>query len=822
MQALLSVLGVALGIAVVLSIDLVTASSRTAFRLATDAVAGRATHAVTGGATGIPDSVYTAVRVGAGYRMSAPVVDGYIAVPAIPGRVLHLIGIDPFAEAPFRAYLSGKPLFEILDGLILHRAVYAPDVIAADLGIAPGDSFEVTSGGRVTGVTLLGQIDTHRYRGSDNLVVADIATAQEILGLTGRLSRIDLIASNNAQLDAVRAVLPPGCDIASSESRSAEVEKMTVAFSRNLFALSLLALVVGMFLIYNTMTFSVVQRRTLIGDLRTLGVSRREIFALVLCEAGVIGAVGTGLGIILGFLLASGLLGMVTRTINDLYFVVNVRHIDLSLPVVAKAVVLGMGATLLSATLPAREATKTAPRFVQYRSTQESDARQTTARLTAGGLALLLAGAIMVWAPFRNSLISYFGIPPLVTGFALLTPGALVVMVRRLPAGRALGLLGRMASRSIVTQLSRSSVAIAALAIAVGTTVGVTTMVTSFRQSVVDWLEVTLDADLYVSPVTLVSGSGTATLDREVVALIARLEGVAGVNTIRSMKLQTGHGMANLAALDQTAKSRARFEFLEGNREEAWRAVNAGTAALVSEPYAYRYHVEVGDSVTFPTASGRRAFVVSGVYRDYASDIGTVLIDLDAYRRYWRDDSVSGVGLFLAEGTSAAGVKRRIDAIAGAANTVLVRSNRDLRETSMDVFDRTFAITNVLRMLTIVVAFIGVLSALMALQLERERELGVLRALGLTPGQLWRLVTLQTGMMGLLAGVIALPFGTTLAAVLTLVINKRSFGWSVDLDLSAGVMMQAVALAVGAALLAGLYPGFRMSRTPPARALREE
>ncbi|MDH3215852.1 MAG: ABC transporter permease, partial [Candidatus Krumholzibacteria bacterium] len=757
-QAVLSVFGVSLGIAVVFSIDLVTGSSRSAFRLAVATVSGRATHHVAGGPNGLSDSTYTRLRVELGFRQCAPVVEGYVGMAQIPGRAFHLIGIDPFAEAPFRAYLGGSEFLgspDLTTFLVKPGVVYLPQTLWSELSLRRGDSLQLRTGGGVVPVTVLGPFDTESQagRGLDNIVVADIATAQDILGMPGRLSRIDLIvpAHNEEQTIArIGGVLPPGATIIRSQSRSQQIENMTLAFSRNLFALSLLALVVGMFLIYNTMTFSVVRRRTLIGDLRTLGVTRNEIFTLVLTEAALIGLIGTAAGLALGLALAHGLLGMVTRTINDLYFVLDVRHIAIAPVAVIKAVVLGMGATLLSASLPAREATHTVPRFVQHRSVLESSVRGLLPKLAAAGIVLIVAGTILLWLPVRELLWSYAGLPPLIAGFALLTPGVLMMSITRLPGvlQKAMGFLGRMAVRSILSQLSRSAVAIAALAIAVGTTVGVTTMVDSFRQSVVEWLERTLDADIYVSPPSVVSSRNDATLNAALVSDLMQLGGVSGVNVVRAILVETQHGLANLAALDMMPGSERRFRVIDGDAAAAWSDFYAGRAVLVSEPYAYRHEVVVGDSVVFATDSGRRALPVTGVYRDYASDIGTVVIDRGVYRSYWRDHTVSGLGLFLEHPDSLNATRQRINTLLRFEDEVVVRSNRDLRDASIAVFDRTFAITNVLRMLTVLVAFIGVLSALMALQLERARELGVLRALGLTPGQLWWLVNLQTGLMG--------------------------------------------------------------------------
>lgn len=836
-HTVLSVLGVALGVGVVFSIDTVNGSARRAFRLSTSAVTGRATHHVVGGPGGVADSVYTRLRVEAGIRDCAPVVDGYVGVDGIPGRAFRVLGVDPFAEPRFRDHLAAARLSrppDLAGFLLLPRSTFVPASLAEKLGIVAGDRIVLRHKGARYSLAVVGVMDAEAAGGLGDLLVMDVATAQEVLGTAGALTRVDVIAPEGRAerfLADLRRQLPAGLEVVRSQARSKRIEDMSLAFRQNLFALSLLALVVGMFLIYNTMTFSVVRRRGLIGDLRALGVTRREVFALVIGEALAIGTVGTVTGIVVGSLLSQALVGMVTQTINDLYFVLNVRSAQAQPLAIAKAVALGVGATVVSAALPARAATATPPRFVQNRSSVEARLRARLPALTVSGLALLAVGAVTVALPSRSLFLAFAGLLFLIAGFALLTPGVLVMVLGRFPNAvlERAGLLGRMAVRGVLAQLSRSAVAIAALSIAVGTTVGVTTMVKSFRETVVAWLEVTLDADIYVSPPTLVSSRNDATLDPSLVERLTALDGVSGANYVRGFLTETGHGVCNLVALDMTDGSEARFRLLEGDAGRAWAAFRAGRAALVSEPYASRYGVTVGDSVFVRGAAGTGTgagsagrFVVAAIYQDYASDVGTVMISLDGYRRTWRDERVSGVGLFVAHADSVAVVMRRIDALLTTGDEVVVRSNRELRERSIEIFDRTFAITNVLRLLTVLVAFIGVLSALMALQLERSRELGVLRAIGLTPGQLWRLVTAQTGLMGLVSGVIALPFGVMLAAILIFVVNKRSFGWTLDMYLSAGVLLQAIGIAVFAAVLAGLYPGYKMSRTPPARALREE
>jgi putative ABC transport system permease protein len=243
---------------------------------------------------------------------------------------------------------------------------------------------------------------------------------------------------------------------------------------------------------------------------------------------------------------------------------------------------------------------------------------------------------------------------------------------------------------------------------------------------------------------------------------------------------------------------------------------------LVSEPLAYRRNLHPGSMLTVFTGTGEKQLRVTGIFYDYGSDQGVVMMKLDHYRALWNDQAISSLAVYAAPGRDVDTLVQRLRDHVGADEVIQIQSNKALRAASLEIFDRTFAITSVLQLLAMIVAFVGILSALMALQLERARELGTLRAIGLTPGQLWGVVLSQTGLIGLVAGLLAIPLGVALAMVLVFVINKRSFGWTLQLQLDGGLFLQALRVAIVAALLAGLYPAWRMSRTAPALALREE
>ena len=826
----LSVLGVAIGVAVVISIDLANTSAERAFQLSAETVTGKATHQVVGAGESLDDDVDRRLRAEGGVRPSAPVVEGYATLER-GDRTFQVVGIDPFSDAAFRPYLGTGPGGDLdLGTFMTQDAALLSAPTAEALGLSAGDTLRVQVEGTQHRVRLAGLIrpdDERSRRAVANLLVVDVSTAQRLFDMRGALSRIDLIVpSDDAEtiLSRIRSLLPDGARVQRSETRTQTVEQMTRAFELNLTALSLLALVVGAFLIYNTMTFSIVQRRGLIGRLRALGVTKRQIFGLVLGEAAVLGIVGTALGTGLGIVLATGLVQLLAQTINDLYFVVQVSELSITPWVLTKGALLGVGTTLVAALPPAREATNAPVSTVLRRSTQETNVQALAPWLAGAGLGVGALGVLLLVVTEQSILVSYAALLFLLVAAALVTPLAVMGLARaaRPVLGRLFGVLGRMAARGVVTSLSRTGVAVAALMVAVAATIGVGLMIDSFRGTVEDWLTQSLQADVYVQPPSLVFRRSTATIDSTVAARLRTLDGVESAYSVRRVSVQARVGPTELVAIEPGPETADVYQFKAGDPAAIWPRFRERATVVVSEPYAYRHDLAIGDTVGLQTDRGRRGFPVEGVYYDYGSDRGVVMMSRSTYERFYDDRGISGLAFYAAEDTSVDALIADMRAATSGLQDVIIRSNRALRETSLRVFDRTFTITTVLRILAIVVAFIGVLSALMALALERRREMGVLRATGMTPPQLGGFVTLQTGLMGAIAGLLALPLGYALAYVLVFVINKRSFGWTLQLSVSPEILLQALALAVGAALLAGVYPAWSMARARPATALREE
>ena len=819
-QLCLAIAGISLGVAVYVGVDLANDSARRAFELSSEIVVGQTTHRLLPVGGELPESVYRELVVNRGLDVAAPVIESVVAFAARPQLYYPLLGIDPLEESGLRGFSSFVPgsRSDLARLISEPGTVLLPQALAEELGAVVGSSLSLSVRGRTAKVEVIGIVEgVATDAAAEPPILADIATAQELLGLEGTISYIDL-RLDPRDAERLAASPPPATTLVEVAGQNAAFTELAAAFRTNLTALGLLALVVGMFLIYGTMSFAIVQRRPTFGVLRALGLQRRELLASVLIEAIGLGAAATLGGLALGHLLARGLVDLVLQTIGDLYFASAVTAASASPWIYGKGALLGVGATLLAALKPALDASRAAPADVMKRALLERHA-QNGARLGALAALPLLGAAGAVFALSARDLHTAFAaLFCVLAAGALLTPGTTVLLMKACerPAERLFHLPGVLAVRGVTASLSRTGVATAALTVAVATVIGIGLMIASFRASLIDWLGTTLTADVYIA----LGGENGAPLDPVQIAAIESIDGVIGISVSRTVRLPSPIGELAVRAA-RPGPNGWGLEIIDGHPDEALEKLAAGVGIVVSEPFAFARELAKGDELRLPTAFGERTFSIVGISRDYNTGANAIVMDLGLYRRWWTDRNLTGIGLDLARDYDLARIEPMLR---GALPDVAyrLRSSEAIERLSLEVFDRTFKITEVLQILAALVAFLGVLSALLSIELERARELAVLRSLGFSPRQLATTLLTQTGLLGAAAGIAALPLGTALAALLVHVINRRSFGWSMEFTISASPLLMGMGLAVVAALLAGLYPAIRVSRVELGGALREE
>lgn len=827
LQALFVVVGIAAGVALITGLEQARGVAVRSFELSTEGISGATTHVIQRvDDRPLPDSLYIQLRVTEGITEVFPVIEGFVVPVIAPGYTLRVVGLDWLARSPVRGSMLPLPDSVRLPiaELVTKKGALLSQRVATDLGLATGDSLSVTIGGKISAVTVAA-ILPGTDDGLGQTLLVDIATAQQLLSQTG-LTRIEVQPVHSdaeALVSQLSRLLPAGVSIQPVGTRSKQMTEMTAAFSQNLRALSLLALVVGMFLIYNTLSFLLLQRVPWLSRLRAMGVTRGELLRLILRESLVLGVVGSAMGVAAGLLLSRFLTDAIVGSISDLYFTTQVRAVGVQWQAVAAGFLLGLVTTLVSALGPARSATHIPPRLASLRSAQEETVQRRPIRYWLMVAVLAVLGVLGLFLSDTGLLGGYVGLLSALLAVALLVPQAVVggVAVLAFLSRPLQSTYVRLALRGVTASLSRSGTAITALTVAVAMTIGVSLMVASFRTTVIVWLKSSLEADVYINPPGLLARRNDQVIDPRFLQGIDLVPGVAAVSAFRDLVTTVNGRATNLIATTTAGVSSDRYRFSAGEFDTAWKGFLAG-GVLVSEPFAYRHNVTVGDSVTLPTDRGNTPLPITGVYYDYASDLGVVLIHRTTYDRLFDDRAVSGMSLYLTPTADTATVLTALRQKAAGIQRLDIRTTGTLLQSSIAIFDRTFAITQGLRVLTLIVAFIGLLGALFALALERRRELGILRTLGLLPNQVWGLLMTQTGVMGLLAGVFAIPVGIGLAWGLVFVVNLRSFGWTLQFGIDPSVLIGGVLLATVAALLAAVVPALRVGRISPAAAIRYE
>ncbi|AKJ95385.1 ABC transporter, permease [Thioalkalivibrio versutus] len=828
LQRVLTLVGVIIGVAVVLAVDLANQSAQRAFDRSMDEVAGAATHQVLGPASGFDEAFYRDLRM-AGWRDTAPIVEGPARLP--DGTTIYVLGVDPLAEGPFRGAAS-----DIGDAPV-QRLVTEPGTILPPAGWfrASGEAHEArrvleAAGGEheVTLIDRAAERDEPDEAPSDDagasLWVTDIATAQVLLDRLGRLDRIDLRLADD-EVEALVAALPAELELVAVESRGQAARQLAQAFRINLTAMSLLALLIAAFLIYNTQTFAVLRRREVIASLRLVGVGRRAIFGVVLLEALLVGVIGTLLGALLGVALAQVLVAQVAQTVTDHFFAVAVTGVTPRPLALAAVLLLGVGLSLAAALAPAWEAARVASPAGTGRGGLERRARGWAVWLALASIVLLLAGVGLIVTGAGALVGGFVALFLLIAGFVLLLPWVLAWTLRGLAVLVRGAALPRIAVRSLERSLSRSAPATSALTLALAAAIGVAVMVGSFRGSVEQWLGQALTSDLYVVPAAPASARGGARLPEDWTADLVARSGAVSVSSGTSQEVVSDRGLVDLYVVRPHADWLDYLPLLEAAvpREALGARLAADDAVLVTEPFAAHHDVGLGDRLSLAAAGGRRAFDILGIYRDYGNPQGTVLMTQAAFARGGAPpDGVGSFGLRLPDGADAEQAVEHLEAwLAAQDHAALVTRPGDIEQESMAIFDRTFAITHLLRVITLVVAFIAILGALIALQMERAREFATLRSLGLLPGGVRGLVVLQGGVLGVFAALAAIPLGLGMGWLLIEVINREAFGWGMDLRLPWVEVGETVLLGVGAALLASVIPAWRMARMRLVPALRE-
>lgn len=829
LRSIVTIVGIAVGVGVVLAIRLANSSSLIGFETALDAVSGKTSLEITGAGIGIAEEQLLELDWLRDYGLVSPVIDRDVLFrPAESeferAELVRVLGVDLLRDQPFREHRfsdrssqSEINTQEFLSLLTDSQAVVLAKTFADRHALEIGSSVELIIGdtrvkfrvrGLLTGDGLSKVLD-------GNFVLMDIAAAQLALGRLGWIDRIDVQLINGQLVDQAQreilSQLPVGLSVQSPERRGVQVERMLEAFHFNLNALSYIALLVGLFLVYDTVSVSVIARRREIGILRTVGVSRWTVLSMFLGEALSLATVGCVLSVPLGWLMAQGAVQMTSSTVSR-FWVASVAQVPpLDVGHIGFAFIVGVPLALVAAVLPALEAFRVTP-IGSLRSEAELAFRAKLPRRYMVGAALLFlaAGWFITRSPVAGlPVFGVLAVLAVVFGGVLLVPPALFALQRF--RSQSLGWFwveGELARANIAGALRRVSVSVSAMAVSLAMMVAIAVMISSFRNTVMYWVEQTLQADLFITTPRQTSIGDRSPISFEVEDAVASHPGVVAIDSFRSLDLTYGDSLIMVGSghFDVLFKHGNLLFKTPSNWRDAIADSQGQLVVLISESFSLKFNKTIGDFIELPTTRGPTSFQVGAVYYDYSTDRGQVIMDWGTFATYYDDRRPSALTVYLQDRVDPNRAREELLAEIGLSREVLIRTNALLRRDVLNVFDNTFAITYALEAIALFVSMFGVAATLFTLTLERRKEITMFRLVGAENRHLRRVIVIEAIFLGLVSLAIGLLIGLLLSLILIYVINVQSFGWTIQFNLPIAFLIQAGLLIIAGTALAGLYP----------------
>ena len=840
-QSILAVLGVAVGIAVFVAVDLANDSAKQSFRNSSVSIFGDTEFQLMGSTSGISENVYSDVVKSAELQpllnIIRPIIDKQITLTDSNGveDKYRLLGINVINEN----VLSGNNKYGIdflnssqtSFNFFAENQVFVSSILASKKQLSIADEFLVEDTNNKVSIVGFFQGDNSLQRElMQNVIITDISVAQNITNSNGILTRIDISSvydqNEKIALDKWFSLLPSGVQLIPSYTYSEARKSITKSFDTNLLALSLLALLVGLYLIYNMMTFSIHRRKNLFGTLRAIGVTKNEIFFLVLVEGLLIGLIGAIFGIILGILLAYFLLGLISSTINYQFFSSSPNSIALDITIIYQALILGISGSIVSVLIPAWSASRIQPRELIDIYGKYSTYNNYHMVLFFLGLLLCSIGYLITLAPITNLIIGFIAMFLVIVGLSLTVPTTTQIVL--LIISSILEKIGRptivtLSVETIKNSLNTIAICIAALSVSIAMTIGIGCMIQSFRATVEEWLNQSLVADIYIAPPTLSFGQDLKGIDDEFIKYVSDIPEIEYISQLGSFEIFKDGYLLNLIVVDSAEKIFDEvIQLKEGEKKDIWNDFVQTDSILISEPLAFQKNIQINDTFDILTDTGLKSFTVRGIYYDYSSTSGIAMVSKQVYDNYWNNSKVTSLALYLNDSQNSEVVFNKLLDKFDTDWDLQIISSKKLNNASMEIFDKTFEITFVLRSISLIVAFIGILGAISAIILSRAREFSILKSIGFTNNQLRTIIGNQTFIIGVISGLISIPLGIIITNLLIQIINKQSFGWSIPMQLLPSVFVEGIMVAILSSVLASIYPSIKISRNNIRKALMGE
>ena len=806
---LLSIAGIALGVALGYAVHLVNRAAVSDLAAAVRTLAGEADLEVRGGRSGFSESLYPRIARLAGVSVASPVLELDVGV-AGSGGTIRVVGLDILRAALIQPQLVGGERFDLLspDKVMLTAAA------ADSFGLAAGDKLQLVVGQRRVVLQIAGILPSSAVQGI--AAVTDIATAQWRLGRLGELNRIDIRLSQGKNPEemrkAIQAHLPPGVHVSAIESLEEASATPSRSYRVNLNVLALIALFTGGFLVFSAQALEATRRRAEHALLRVLGLTRRQLARLVLAEAAALGAVGALLGLILGRAVAQLAVQYAGVDLGAGMFRGLQPRLELQVVPALVYFAAGVLIAVAGALLPALDAARTPP----ARALKAGDEQELYRRVapTWPGFALIVAGAVLSLVPPVRGLplCGYAAVACLLLGAIALMPRVADAAFRVVPSFSSPWLA--LALAQLRGAPGQAAVSLAAIVASFSLMAAMAIMVGSFRQSVDDWLDRVLPADLYFRTAQF---GDTSYLEPGSESQVRALPQVQRADFLRSARILLDPARPPVVLV---ARDRAEKAFpLIGRRHEP--RPDDPLPVWISEAIVDLYGFRVGRRIELPLNGKSISFVVAGVFRDYARQHGAILIDRGDYIGLTGDRRVNDGALWLASGAEPAAVVAALRALPGGADLDIADPGQ-IRRLSLSFFDRTFAVTYAMEAVAVLVGLFGLSSSLGAVVLARRREFGMLRHLGLTRRQIAAMLAAEGGLLAALGALAGLVTGTAISLVLVFVVNRQSFNWGMEMHFPVLLLFSLAIVLVLLSVLTAILSGREAMSIGPVRAVRED
>jgi putative ABC transport system permease protein len=833
-RSLLTVVGIVLGVAVFVAMHTANQAVFYAFERTVDRIAGAAQLQVTSSEAGFPEEVLERVQSVPEVQVAVPVIEAPAATRISGQGNLLILGVDMTGDRSLRDYDFESGDEAVVDDPLVFLA--QPDSIIVTKEFADRNGLRL--GDRVTLSTMVGD-RAFTVRGimrsggltsafGGNLAVMDIYAAQQVFGRSRRFDRIDVKLQNGLAVEAgqaaIRNALGVGFDVQAPASRGQQLESTLAVYAISMNISSVFALFIGMFIIYNSFSIAVTQRRSEIGILRALGAPRRQIRNLFLIESAASGLLGSAAGIVLGIFMARGMVGSISNMLEGIYGVAErAEEVSADPRLLGAAIAIGISTSMIAAWLPARSASRVDPvQALQKGKYQVLTAGENRARRSTAAV-LMAAALVMLW--IGASVWFYAGYTLIILAALLLVPTVALWLSKALrPVLKWLRPVeGALAADSLIQSPRRTSGAVAALMLSLGQVIGLGGIGRESYNSIVDWLDTALNPDLFVAGSQNLSDR-TFRFPKTLGNAIGAIPGVGDFQTVRSFRLTVGGTPVMLIAIDAASFERRGHRALVAEDERGmYKLASAGEGVIVSDNFARLQRRRIGDRVDLATPGGLLSLPIAGIITDWSDQQGSVFLDRAVYERYWKDDTVNVVRVYVNKGTDPLAVRQRIlETLAPQYPRMLVFTNAEVRSWVLQLTDQWLQLTYSQVFIAVIVAILGIINTLTVSIIDRKRELGVLRAVGGFRRQIRQTVWMEAVAIGLVGLALGLLFGAANLYFLLQITGRDLSGMYLPYRFPFSIALMLLPTILAAAFFSALWPAESAVRTSLVEALEYE